>query len=50
MKSNITAQLGLFELYARKRGMDLSGDKGRFFKLSTARAWTAWLTKARGAA
>jgi hypothetical protein len=39
-----------FTWQAAVRGMDLSGDKGRWFNGKTARAWTAWLTKARGAA
>jgi hypothetical protein len=35
---------------AELKRMDLSGNKSRFFNPKTARAWTAFLTKARGAA
>jgi hypothetical protein len=46
----ITEILGHFIADARRRGMDLRGDAKRWFNPKTARAWTAWLTKARGAA
>jgi hypothetical protein len=42
----IATELKKFTADAKKRGLDLSGDKERFFKLKTARAWTAWVEKA----
>lgn len=38
----------IFDNTEKARGLDLSGDAKRFFKIKTARAWTAWLAKARG--
>jgi hypothetical protein len=43
---NIATELKKFTADAKKRGLDLSGDSQRFFKLKTARAWTAWLERA----
>lgn len=45
---DVAAELKKFTAHAKQRGMDLSGDAGRFYKAKTARAWTAWLAKARG--
>jgi hypothetical protein len=45
---NIATELAKFTAHAKKCRMNTSGDKGRWFNSKTARAWTAWLTKARG--
>lgn len=38
-----TAQaLKLFEALARQNGLDIAGDEQRFFRVKTARAWTAY--------
>jgi len=46
----IQEELVRFTAHAQKQGMNTSGDARRWFNGKTARAWTAWLTKARGAA
>ena len=40
---NIAMELFRFKQHAKKKGLDLSGDSQRFFKLKTARAWTKHL-------
>lgn len=50
MITKTMTELIKFITHAQKRGLDLSGDTKRFYKIKTARAWTAWLAKARGAA
>jgi hypothetical protein len=44
---NIATQLRQFKAYAIAKGLDLSGDKDRFFSLKTAKDWTKWLEKAK---
>ena len=44
---NIALELAKFTAQAKKLGMDLSGDAGRFYKPKTARAWTVFLAKAQ---
>ena len=44
----ISTELQKFKWHAYDKGMDLRGNATRWFNGKTARAWTAWLTKARG--
>jgi hypothetical protein len=44
---NLTTTLRQFTAHGIAKRLDLSGDKHRFFSLRTAKAWTAWLGKAK---
>ena len=46
---NLTTTLRQFKAHGTAKGLDLSGDKHRFFSLKTAKAWTAFLKKAKKA-
>ena len=45
---NIATELNKFTTDAKKKGLDMSGDKKRFFSPKTARAWTKHLALMTG--
>lgn len=45
--THIADELGKFSAHAKAKGLNLAGNEQVFFKGKTARAWTAWLARAR---
>ena len=46
---NLSTELRQFIKRLEYLGHDTSGNKERFYSLKTARAWTAWIEKAKKA-